>query len=41
MPKSKDKVAIAEVITDEQWLFLTRKPKDSSNTKAAFGYDII
>jgi hypothetical protein len=41
MPKSKDKDAITEVMTDEQWLFLTRKPKDSSDTKAAFGYDNI
>ena len=41
MTKSKEKDIIPEVTTDKLWLFLTRKSKDSSNTKAEFEYEIF
>ena len=41
MPKSKDKDNIPEVMTDKQWLFLTRKSKEPSNAKSEFEYEIF
>ena len=41
MTRSKEKDSIPEIMTDKQWVFLTRKSKDSSNMNAAFEYDYI
>ena len=37
MPRSKEKDAIQEVTTDEQWLYLLGKDVDVSSTKAPVG----
>ena len=41
MTRTKEKDSIPEVMTDKQWLFLTRTSRDSSNMNAAFEYDYI